>query len=264
MNGVWLGPMEQYGPRSANDISYSGSFVFWRDGKNWEIALKSGSNTALTFLKKPGKVDVFVVDGGGNGRTGGRTWDLSDNIAFGGQGGDGGKCKTYSGVKLASICSVTVGASASESSLVSGETTYNASSGTAVVGGSGAMATYYRPQDGVNGSAGSYAFSEDRDTLHFSAADLVNRIFGSSGAGGGAATYFGGNDNSFADPGDEAVSGIGGKGEPNEGAATEGAANTGTGGGGGYGSYTPSAGTSSGGTPKAGGSGIIIIRNHHN
>lgn len=260
MNGVWLGPMEQYGPRSANDISYSGSFVFWRDGKNWEIALKSGSNTALTFLKKPGKVDLFLVDGGKPGNIGPN--DASIYSTVGGKGGDGGKVRLIIGVDMEKECLISIGQSGGFTSLSTDRATYTTDGGETVkTGGEGGSAASGSIENAKAGEDGYKAFLDDTALT-----DFAGHLFGSSGGGAGARTIYddhakGAKGGATEDGEDPTTYGAGAHLSSNDGFdGYAGRENHGQGGGG-AGEFNFNTSVYDG-VVGAGGSGVIFIRNH--
>lgn len=269
--GVWKGPMGGAQPITAADISYSGSMSFASSGKNWEVALKSGSAATLRFLKKPGKVDIFLVAGGQSAHAYTPQESANQGPSHGAYGGNGGECVTET-VKLQQGVdySVTVGGSDANSSIVVGGTTYTARSGYGSAGGDGAVvqsSVSSQPEDGTDGV---YAYGKQTDTLLLS--DFSGHKFGAGGGGGGAhcgssGAYsvgsLGGESN-----GDSHQYGKGGKYQVGYTGAVNGAdgfANHGQGGGGACYWWTGSTSRHGDGTANAqgkGGSGIIIIRNH--
>lgn len=244
------------------DFSYTGTYEIvdeYTDETNWEIKLKTTGD--LVFNKEVGLIDVFLVGGGGAGR------------GYGGGGGGYTTNSNYTPVK-GETYSITVGDGALTTDARGGTTSaFNAQaeggytadnnggdggSGGGGSGGSGGVGGHNFTNrtggtggsdgnDGTKGFAHGYGSTskEDQDYDAYSGGagqHTTTRAFGESErelyAGGG-----GGNCNAP----DHDNEGGGGQGGGGNGGYTAGTANTGGGGGGGG---------------FAGGSGIVIIRNH--
>lgn len=207
---------------------------------NWTMALFTGAT--LTFQRVVDALDVFIVDSGESGSVG-----YHENAkSCGGDGGRGGKTYTHSAVPVTAGTNyaITIGTSNGTSSF--GNKT--ASSGTRKSGGVGAKAN-----DGLmsgtaskNGETGPQAFGDNDTEVQ------KNRRYGNGGGAGGAR-----NDKYYV----LGPSSGGASTAPDGGAynssGESASANTGDGGsGGGYDNptYSESPG-------KAGGSGIVMIRN---
>lgn len=269
------------------NILYTGEASYIDDGAgNWRVKfLTSGTLT----VKNDTVVDLFAVGGGGNGGTGKADyWTITsgtnagDIYGQGGAGGGGGYTTTVKGTVLpAGTYTVTIGAAAGKSSIVSedGTTTYcsanggkSGSAGSAEYvnggnggsgGGGGGYANGYGGDGGSDGSDGEFSNgSNEESTTTHKGQGTTTREFGedtgdlySGGGGGGGSSWFKAATNATTyGKGGAGGAGGGGNGGSNGTLATKGEANTGGGGGGGAGitSYT---------TRGAGGTGIVIIRN---
>ena len=265
--GVWLGPTSGKF-KGESDFEFGGTYEFASDGSgNWEIALLNSD--ILKFKKTPGVVDIFMVGGGNPGGIGSAT----SNSDTGGAGGAGGECKTFLSISLTKNTNytITIGQSGTPTSLVSSTTGTNlsANAGGNNNGGNGATVTNdTRTAVASAGGNGTYAFNTQTNRLLYSEV-----LFGAGGGGAEVvhqynATYIYSNSSSHggSNSGGLTGGGAGGKIEVplySGGAirytqATKGDSNTGAGGGGAY--YFGPYGTN--GQVGAGGSGIIIIRNH--
>lgn len=266
--GVWLGPM-------AAPVSFIGqddyeftdkatASQYASSGTDWEIAFKASGT--LKFKKNPGPIDVFLVGGGLKGDDG---YLGSSNVtARGGDGGAGGERKTESNVpaKRRTEYAIVVDTDGlgSTSFTLPDNVTYSANGGAGSSGGNGASCTQGgtrndAPDPGETNGAeeGGYAFGESGTLIGGSTK------YGAGGGGGAAgrrSDYARGAGADGADTGGGDGGGLSQVGlTPSS--AGAGTPNTGSGGGGGwsivedYGSYTK-------GDGAAGGSGIVIIRNH--
>lgn len=257
---------------------YTGTKVFSGDAAgDWELQLKTSGTLTVTDLGAcEGLVDIFLVGGGGGGGSIGSggytgyndgTTSISCYYCRGSGGGGGGYTKIQKSVSLAANTqyAVTIGAGGSAgggnggaTKIVVGSTTYTANGGNGSSnqtggsggsgGGGGGVDAYSGGAGGTNGGNGSAGTASGMTTLGP----------GSGGTGQGTTTR------AFGDSSGTLYStGGGGGGGYNAGTSGSGSqantggntANTGNGGkGGGY--------NSGGGSPTAGGSGIVIIRNH--
>lgn len=239
---------------------------------NWNIRLLTSGDLTFQDLKNASSgADVFLVGGGGGGSAVGAypyNTSLGLNMRPGSPGGGSGYTKTYSNVSVAlnTPYTATIGAGGAvhtdggQSSFVVSTTTYTADGGKCSTynahggpggsgggaggcgGTSGSGAGSNGGVDGANGGDGIYqnltlangGVGQGTTTRAFGEATGV--LYATGGAGGGLyGVYTGAN----------LSQGIGGGDNPN----------TGDGGkGGGW--------KEAGGTATAGGSGIIIIRNH--
>lgn len=230
-------------------------------GYNWSIRFLTSGN--LVFNDDPGNIDIFLVGGGGGGATGG-----------GGNGGGGGgytltnKSTTISkGVSYSIVIGAggAAGTSWPDREGKEGGATKVAELGLAVGGGRGGSSGWnggaggsgggaaYGGAGGSNGSNGTNSngvggYGQGTTTREFG--DPSGKLY----SGGGGAGHAGDRNTQYG--------GAGGGGNGNmEGTvgtlATPGEVNSGGGGGGGY--YNQDNVTRGG---RAGGSGIVIIRNH--
>jgi hypothetical protein len=233
------------------EFSYSGTYRYQYDSNNnWELAFLSGNATNLVFKKNTGNIDIFIVGSGANGGKG-YSRQGYNYYAVGGKGGNGGEIKTISNIAIRNNVNypITIGTAGNVTSITIGDTTYSCISGGGKEGQDGAVIYAQAITDpGKNGLNGVYAFGSSTTQL------WSGYRYGASGGGGGArnASYY-----IHRNPGIGGTSGAGGGGayDKNGGKAT---ANSGSGGGGG-GYDQPTGVPYNGG---AGGSGIIIIRNH--
>ena len=244
------------------DFSYTGSYEIVKehtDETNWEIKLKTTGD--LVFNKEVGLIDVFLVGGGGAGR------------GFGGGGGGYTTTSNYTPVK-GETYSITIGDGALTTDTRGGTTSAfnaqaeggytadanggNGGSGGGGSGGSGGLGGHNFTNrtggaggsDGKNGTAGfAYGYGstskEDQDYPAYqggSGQGTTTKAFGESErelyAGGGGAA---------ASAPDHDYNGGGGEGGGGNGNESAGITNTGGGGG---------------GNGFAGGSGVVLIRNH--
>jgi hypothetical protein len=243
-----------------SDFSYTGTYKFARDGRNWEIALLSSGT--LKFLKNVGLVDFFVVSGGKDGDSI-SSWGSAGNLKAC-SGGKGGGRVTSEGVlmtKGADYAAV-IGANEQNSSISGTGVSLSAAPGTGTFsfGGGGAESDrdavdpdHTLPQYPMHGA---YAYEKATDTVLIS--DFVGHKFGAGGGGGGCDQRLDGHTRSGGMGGDTGGGRGGGYDEEetmHNGA--DGLANHGAGGGG---AYRFRSGTDN--YCGHGGSGIIFIRNH--
>ena len=212
------------------DISYTGSITIIDEGNgNWHIELKTDGIT--TILKDPGPLDYFLLGGGGGGG--------SDT----GGGGGGGYVNTQLNK------TITVG------------TEYTIDIG---AGGNGGTGGY----DGTNGSATTAFGYTANGGLKGGSWFTARGVGGNGGSGGGGYNGAGGSNGANGAAG-TAVGGTGSGATTKEFAESSGTLYA-TGGDGGV--ESPVAGSANtgdggdGGKPAvagaAGGSGIVVIRNH--
>lgn len=195
--GVWLGPRKLAQIITSEDFIYSGEHIFAQSGKNWEIALLSTGN--LTFLKNPGKVDIFIVAGGQNGYSSDDA--INDNIntgpVHGGHGGNGGECITQRKIKINKNIqyAATIGGSEENSSFSTGDNIFMARAGQGITGGEGGIVGTQNSNPTLTSAIespeidGIYAYGESTDTMLISEEDFNGHKFGGAGAGGGAMRY---------------------------------------------------------------------------
>ena len=256
---LWKGPMGSGAKKLPPLFTYTGNYAYDEytdpDGTvHWELALLTSGT--LTFSRVVPKVDLFLVGGGEQGNAGSASGSSDYIHVYGGDGGDGGKTLTQTGVPVAKNTAYSVvvgdGESGDDPATASTALGYSSANGNAgATGADGAYCQYYNSANGHdagNGDPGVYAFGD--------AACLLNpgRKYGAAGAGGAArfvnsqnAAY-----NKSAGTGGDTGGGDGGT--PNAIHGSAGAANTGSGGGGGWSrNYDVYAGA-------PGGSGIAILR----
>lgn len=238
-------------------FTYSGNYEFdydkLSDGTyNWELALLSGNNTNLVFTQVVDKIDIFIVGSGANGERG-RSNEDYQNYAIGGKGGNGGEVKTLYNLSTVknTNCPIYIGSAGNITSIKIGDTTYSCTSGgrEGTTGGNGAI-VYGNAQIasvGVDGTNGVLAFGSSNTKLR------PGYRYAATGGGGGTrnANFY-----VIRGPGSGGTNAGDGGTYSNSGKSAK--ANSGAGGGGG-GYDQPSYNDYPGG---AGGSGIIIIRNH--
>ena len=223
----------------------------------WRLRIKGASGStygiATITFNIPTAIDAFLVGGGG----GGGNW--TGGVSAGG-GGGGAYSQVLSNISVsATAYDVIIGnggaagiaSSTSDSNTIGknlgsvgiGTTAFNTTVNGGNGGGNGNVDNWYVGGTGgaaggntsENGAAGTYEFADSSTGTLYAA------------GGGGGATYYGG---IFYAPG-TGGSNIGGNGAIGYGNATAAIANTGSGGGGAH-----------GGLAGAGGSGIVVIRNH--
>ena len=270
--GIWLGPMGNNIITEA-DFTYDGDYLFTSDGRNWEMALLTGSASSLVFFKNPGNVDMTIVAGGQTARQyAGEQPSAYNGPSYGSYGGNGGGVVPVRGVQLSANTNyaVTIGASDNNSSVIGGGVSYTAVSGNGSSGGDGAIVqnSITEPSPGADGV---YAYGEESDTLMFTEAEFPGHLFGPGGSGGGAHCgstskwsqgALGGESN-----GPNHEYGKGGRylsGYPSLANGADGYANHGQGGGGAAYWWTGSVsryGDGSGNVQGKGGSGVVFIRN---
>ena len=266
---------ESIGFSTIPEFTYSGDYEIVDDSDtpitattgNWKIRfLTSGTLKFSRLAGAEGGIDVFLVGGGGGGApvAGG---GVEGSYQYGSGGGGGGYTRTVSHINIdtSQEYSITIGAggavnsdggqtSAFGSSVNGGSKGTNRNGGN---GGSGGSAGSYAQvfgavggEDGSNGSRngggsnpGSVGTGQGTTTREFGVSEATR--YGAGGAGGGGSAY----STNGAQQGAVNSSGGGGSGAP------DGPSNTGSGGAGGC--YL-----SSNGVAGAGGSGIVVIRNH--
>lgn len=261
--GVWKGPMgSPVKFIGQDDYEYTDKATasqYASSGTDWEIAFKASGT--LRFKKNPGPIDVFLVGGGLSGDDG---YLASNSVtARGGDGGAGGERKTESNVpaKRRTEYAIVVDTDGLGSTSAFG---YSVNGGAGSSGGNGAACTQGgtkvdAPAPGqTNGPQdGGYAFGESGTLIGGSTK------YGAGGGGGAAGRR---SDYAVGLRANGGTTGGGAGGEltqigMNPSNPVAGTPNTGSGGGGGwaivesYGNYTHADGA-------AGGSGIVIIRNH--
>lgn len=252
--------------KSAAQIDFDGSMLYARNGSDWEAAfLESGT---IKFLTDPGKVDIFLCS---NGYAGGTTSRLQGGVGqwwlYGAGGGRGGDYLiTDVNLKRNVDYTLTIGA---VSTLAGGDVSLSTAAGTrGASGGQGAIcraetsaysSSSVTQQPGAGGD-GIFPFGEPGDTI------LIEELKGKrfcAGGGGGDAAHIAVEVFSSADnKGGQTDAGNGSKYRKVNGVltatdSTAGAANSASGGGGARCTYEQYDDLS-----KAGGSGILIIRNH--
>lgn len=231
---------------------------------NWNIRLLTSGNLTFQDLKNAANgIDIFLVGGGGGGSAVGSNSQYMHPSYYGSPGGGAGYTATQSSISISTGISyaATIGAGGAvhtdggNSSIVIGGSTYSADGGKCSTynsaggngGSGGAGGGDYGPADGgTDGSDGG----NGHDYANIEIANggkgqgTTTRAFGETtgvlyASGGGAGGWYNAN--------------TGGSGtQSNTGGNTP---NTGNGGkGGGF--------KEAGGTATAGGSGVIIIRNH--
>ena len=237
--------------------TYTGSHQLIDDGNfNWRLKLRSSGNLTFTHLGSGASaIDVFLVGGGGGGVG-------SPYGNYGGSGGGGGYTRTDTVTAGLTAYSVVIGAggagaaggdSPGGSGGVTSAFNHSAAGGNGAAGRGGNGGSGGGSHGGVGGSDGSDGGGVNSDTgapWGGAGQHTTTREFGESsgalyaGGGGGAGSR---------DHLDDIFAGGSGGGGAGGGWGTPGTDNTG-GGGGGVG-YTR-------GNGSAGGSGIVVIRNH--
>lgn len=258
-------------------FTYTGTYELIDDGKvnnkqNWRLKLKTSG--VLTFQRIGTAIDIFCVGGGGGGYLsgggGGYTKTVSNKTLSMGQGytvtiGAGGGVGSSSGVR---------GGTSSFGSLLSAEGGYGATAGGSGRGGDGGSGggdwggAGRAGNGGSNGSDGKANWIEVQneygvwewaeDTPAGQGQETTTREFGATsgtlyagGGGGGANTDHPKNTGGYAGDGGGGQGAC--RGSSGALVATAGGTNTGGGGGGGNTGVFDS---------MAGGSGIVVIRNH--
>ena len=254
--------------KSAAQIEFDGSMLYARNGADWEAAfLESGT---IRFLNDPGEVEVFLCS---NGYSGGTTARLQGNVGqwwlYGAGGGRGGDYLIRPvSLKRNVDYTLTIGA---ESTLSGGDVSLSTAAGTrGASGGQGAICraeTSVYASSGVTqqpgaGGDGIFAFNEPSDTTLIE--EFKGKRFCAGGGGGDAAhisvNVFCSSDNKggLTDAGNGSkfrkVNGVNTATD-----STAGAPNSASGGGGARCTYEQNDDTS-----KAGGTGILFIRNRRN
>lgn len=198
---------------------------------DWELALLSGSNASITFSRVVDYVDVFIAAGGASG---------GDS-----NGGKGGAVATYWNVTPAAGTAYTF--TVGESGGPTGIFGVAVASGGGSAGGRGA--NWQTSAQATAGSDGAYAFGSSTGLIY------SGRKYGAGGGGGGTVN---GNNAYNGGAGGATGGGHGADRSHTTAESVSGAANTGGGGGAGCWDGPWNRWYNAG----AGGSGIIIIRNH--
>lgn len=255
-------------------VTYTGSNITFSGSTtgNWMMTVKA--STSLKFTKLLGPIDVFLVGGGGGG---GNSDVLSGNIFSGGGGGGGGYTTTAKNVSITKGTAYTItigaggsamndgGASTAFSGTAFSKTANGGKKGTTSVGGAGgsgggggtgwAESGGAGGSNGGNGTASNYAGGTGQSTTTRAFGETSGTLY--AGGGGGASSNHGNPPWNGGAGGDT----TGGKGGGNSsGAGSAGKANFGGGGGGGSARIDSNVLINNG--PYAGGSGVVIIRNH--
>ena len=244
--------MRNRGPNIPPKFNYTGTYEYIDDGNNnWRIKFKSSGTLTLSSVGNARRLDVFLV-GGGSSPTG-NVWTI---------GGGAGYTQTYRDVRIGAVKSFSVvvgkggamtygdGNDGEASTCTVGSTVFRANGGSKWGNGGSGGGKSHPDGAGGGGSDGSDGLSGAGGAAGGTGQHTTTREFGEAngtlyaGGGGGAANYWTG----YA-PGGAGGGGHGGNGNGVGPAAGE--ANTGGGGGHTYGN---------GGA--AGGSGIVVIRNH--
>lgn len=285
--GVWLGPMgsNKVSFITEDDYEYTNKstasvYVNDEQGVNWEIVLKAGGT--LKFKKNPGSVDIFMVGGGSSGGKGSAT----STKTIGGDGGQGGECKTFNSESTPILknksykITIGEGGTFNETMKPGGSTTFKINDTTILTalgggledctganGGTGAIYESRRTYS-TNGNSGTFAFGIENASIY-----SPSIKYGGSGAGGSARLWtaqgyipVGRNEYHYVATGGDSYGGNGGSapsGTNDESTAGGNArqTNTGSGGGGGAGDWYKD-GYNNSKNGGAGAAGIIIIRNH--
>lgn len=271
--GVWLGPRGKraffYIDSEKAEEGTHNKYIYYRNGDDWEIAILQNCNVKFS---QNILVDLFLVGSGQPGSNGKHTLYDPPETATGGAGGNGGKLNTEENISINANQSYSIiigenGNSTTGFGKSSENENYAVKTGGrgAVVKESGGFTT-----QSDYGKKGELAFF-DTNVTNTQIASFKDVYFGSSGAGGGAQTTsyntgntgyregkFGGATNKN-DNYDE-INGCGGNCSSDT--ATSGRVNCGQGGGGGGATSKIVDGAPHGYSGGAGGSGIIIIRNH--
>ena len=235
---------------TSSDFEYiNGQYQFETSGDDWELAFLSSGSFKLT--KNLRGVDIFIVGAGFDGNT-----NIEGSHTTNHDGGDGGYYRTWESDSLtAGTYEVVIGDSSGTVSSIGERAVSSADDQKS--GGVGAHWDTNRMLDGTDGSDGVYAFGSSTSLI------FSGRKYGASAGGGGEIDYQGG----------QRVSGIRGN-SGQTGAGVSGnhswesrngenaTANTGSGGGARGKGYNSAMDRYDYGSPGAGGSGIIIIRNH--
>ena len=230
---------------------------------NWKIRfLTSGTLTFTTLNGASNGIDVFLVGGGGAGGNAYGGYGSEGYFGSGGGGGAGGYTATLYNKKIhEDSYEIIIGNGAKSSGQSGGAST---AFGISVLGGSGgasATSSNYTAVGGFGGSnggtGGRYAAAGTSPGYDGNSGQGIStrefgEIEGKYYAGGGAG---GTGHNGYSGTSSIVSGGYGG------GGASSTNAEPNTGGGGGGGSYYGGTTTSLGKTGKAGGSGIVIIRN---
>lgn len=300
--GVWLGPMgsNKVSFITENDYEYTNASiapVYVSDGQgvNWEIVLKGSGK--LKFKKNPGAIDIFMVGGGSSGAKGYAEKSAGIRSATGGNGGQGGQCKLFNlesssisrnksyEIKIGDGGKFTENTGSNTTIVNGGSTTFKINDATTLtalgggeigctgaIGGTGAViGTNIARTLCKAGNNGTFAFEAKNASIY-----SPSIKYGASG-GGGCARYWtpsvgytpacADEYSRFAALGGESYGGAGGwTAGDTDAVSTTGRdatlANTGAGGGGGVGEWYQDDSTNKSTVGGAGGSGIIIIRNH--
>lgn len=246
------------------DFTYTGSYT-WVDDGDGNYRAKFLTSGTFTPAKKI-IIDVFLVGGGGGGR------NCAANASYAGGGGAGGLTGTYFSITLTAGTSyaVTIGAGGAKDGGTGGTTSISGSDITTMskAGGTPGASYVYGGSGGSGGGADGDAGVGGSDGSN----GVDSRSLGHQGTGQGTTTYefgdaslalYAGGGGGGGRHGNGAVGGSGGGGHGGNSnyndmlsAGVAGAINSGGGGGGGAMSETDA------GISAAGGSGILIMRNH--
>ena len=228
---------------SNNTVTIPSSYASYND--NWKVRFLSSGTLTIYSFGNATKSDFFLVGGGENGTKGYSTSCSSGTCYCGGGGGAGGTCNTKKSLSLSlnTGYSITIGGTATASSVVIGSNTYSAAGGG---GASGAGSWCNASGGGSKGSDGCYEFGESN----------YRRYAGGGGSGGNVYSYHGGTWGGGS--GGATGGGTGGTVSWYSGYGSKGGnATANTGGGGGGGGMEKSSKLSAG----TGASGIVIWRN---
>ena len=252
------GTSKDHVPVLGEDFTYSGSCTVIDDsndaeGVQWRIKFFTSGSLVVT---NDWRVDLFLVGGGRSGSGGAPNYSR-----IGGNGGDGGQCKTIPSLPITKGVSypIVIGGSDGDTSALEQNTSGGGASGGN--GGASDGSSGNNGSAGGNGSSGTYEFGE-------AGSDIYGGGGGGGGGGvvrsGGAAGKGGsGGSGGGASGGNGGVYNNNGQGRGADGQSA--AANTGGGGGGGGGggaASSASSHTNYGGSGGTGGSGIVIMRKH--
>lgn len=255
-------PVFTYKKSDGTDASY---IILRDDATSWRIKFLESGTLNFQSLGNivDNQIDAFLVGGGGGGGTGHAFYTDNENSYFGGGGGGGGGGYTTTSTISVSYSvdyPIVVGAGGASQTNGSSTTAFELSALGGNKGVNGAWRTYgYGGEGGNNGGKGANGL--DTSSSAGGSGILATREFGETegsfySGGGGGGGYV-----SWAKCYGNAAGGEGGGGAGGLcGVGIDGTANSGGGGGGGggnpavYPEYTTSG--------AAGGSGIVIIRNH--
>lgn len=234
-------------------ISGSSTVLYSSNGSDWEVIILEAAADTIAFAKRPGAVDICMVSAGNTGSQGSNGQSQYISNPKGGDGGNGGEVLNSMNFTLdRGEYDVTVG------------TASNPDTSIANVNSTDPLLKAYQANGEANGGSGDGRQNGGDGKLAFGDDGVINTTYKTRkyGAGGGKGGYYRSTVVYANGVGGTTGGGDGGLATNSAQGGTAGADHTGSGGGGGSCWYEPNYATYYGASGGAGGSGIIMIRNH--